>query len=73
MVTAPGEKYQGILDNHLYFRLILHEKVKVEQGKTKTLYGQLDSFYKRCNEHINFVSDCLVTINFLMSYHTGKS
>ena len=55
MVTAPGEKHQGILDKHLYFRLFLYEKVKMEQGQTKTLYDQLDSFYKKCNEHLSLL------------------
>ena len=55
MVTAPGEKHQGILDNHLYFRQFLYEKVKVEQGQTQTLYDHLDSFYKRHNEHLSLL------------------
>lgn len=55
MVIAPGEKHQGILDNHLYFRLFLYEKVKVEQGQTQTLYDHLDSFYKRRNEHLSLL------------------
>ena len=55
MVTAPGVKHQGILDNHLYFRLFLYEKVNMEQGQAKTLYDQLDSFYKKCNEHLSLL------------------